>query len=277
MKKANMICTARLSATGNPFIVYDFYEQLEILVQQKKLKPAQIWNCDESGFPTDPVKCKVISTRGDVAYKLSWGARRENISTLAACNGEGWVLDPLIIFAGKNFQTTWRGQSPLPNTTCGVSPIGWMDTDIFFEWFKRFAEQVRERPLLLIYDGHLSHVSINLIEEAIKEDITLLKLPPHVTDMLQPLDVCGFGPLKREWEKLLNERMNTLGPREPISKSVFVDLLAKVWHKGLTPENVRSAFRTTGIWPVDSQKYNVDRFDQRLLRRYNYWVELGPP
>ena len=109
------------------------------------------------------------------------------------------------------------------HNTYGVSPNGWMDTDIFFESFKRFAEQVRERPLLLIYDGHLSHVSIILIEEAIK----LLKLPPHVTDMLQPLDVCGFGPLKREWEKLLNERMNTLGPREPISKSVFVDLLAK--------------------------------------------------
>ena len=157
----------------------------------------------------------------------------------------------------------------------GVSPNGWMDTDIFFEWFKRFAEQVQERPLLLIYDGHLSHVSIKLIEEAMKEDITLLKLPPHVTDMLQPLDVCGFGPLKRE--KLLNERINILGPREPISKPVFVDLLAKVWHKGLMPENVRAAFRTTGIWPVDSQKYNVDRFDQRLLRRYNYWVELGRP
>ena len=78
-------------------------------------------------------------------------------------------------------------------------------------------------------------------------------------------------------EKLLNERMNTLGPREPISKSVFVDLLAKVWHKGLTPENVRSGFRTTGIWPVDSQKYNVYRFVRRLLRRYNYWVELGRP
>ena len=66
MKKVNMICTARLSTTGNPFIIYDFYEKLEILVQQKKLKPAQIWNCDESGFPTDPAKCKVISTRGDV-------------------------------------------------------------------------------------------------------------------------------------------------------------------------------------------------------------------
>ena len=98
-----MICTARLSTTGNPFIVYDFYEQLEILVQQKKLKPAQIWNCDESGFPTDPGKCKVISTRGDVGYKLSWGARRENISTLAACNGEGWVVRPINNIRWKEF------------------------------------------------------------------------------------------------------------------------------------------------------------------------------
>ena len=40
-----MISTARLSTTDNPFIVYDFYEQLEMIVQQKKLKLAQLWNC----------------------------------------------------------------------------------------------------------------------------------------------------------------------------------------------------------------------------------------
>ena len=121
--------------------------------------------------------------------KVTWGAGRENISTLAACNAEGRVLDPLVIFAGK----TWRGQAPLPNTMYGISPNGWMDTIIFCEWFTKFCAQVTERPLLLIYDGHLSHVSIKLIEEAIKEDITLLKLPPHITDKIQPLNPIQDG------------------------------------------------------------------------------------
>ena len=76
---------------------------------------------------------------------------------------------------------------------------------------------------------------------------------------------------------MLNEHINIMGPREPISKPIFVDLLAKVWHKGLTPENVRSVFRTTVIWPVDKGKYPVERLDQRLIKRYNYWIQLGRP
>ena len=47
------------------------------------------------------------------------------------------------------------------------------------------------------------HVSIQVIEKAIDEDVNILKLPPHVTDKLQPLDVACFGPLKRAWEKPL--------------------------------------------------------------------------
>ena len=204
-------------------------------------------------------------------------AGRENNSTLAACNAAGRALDPLIIFTGKNFQSTWRGKKTLPNTTYGVSQNGWMDTEIFYQWFVEFTKQVEERPLLLIYDGHLSHISIKLIEKAIHEDISLMKLPPHVTDKLQPLDVCGFGPLKREWMTLLNERINVLGPRETITKPVFSDLLCSVWHKSLSPENIRSGFRATGIYPLDRSKYPTDRYDPRLVKRYEQWVQLGKP
>lgn len=276
-KKANMICAARKSVTSNPFIIYDFYDTIEKLFNEKQYTPAQVRNCDESGFPTDPSRAKVIGPKGKVANKLTWGAGRENISTLAACSADGRVLDPLIIFSGVNFQSTWKGKEPLPNTIYGVSKNGWMTTDIFFQWFQKFIEQVEERPLLLIYDGHLSHVSVELIELAQAEDITLVKLPPHATDRLQPLDVCGFGPLKRLWIEELNNRVNTLGPKETISKATFVDLLSKVWHNGLLKKNMISGFRATGIVPLDRSKYPETAFDTRLLKRYNAWVELGKP
>ena len=79
---------------------------------------------------------------------------------------------------------------------------------------------MKEPPLLVIYDGHLTHVLLKLIEKAIKVKITIVKLSPHVTDRLQPLDDCCFGQLKCEWENKLNERMNLLGPRKKNSKSV---------------------------------------------------------
>ena len=97
MKKANMISSASKSATSNPFIIFDFYDVLDKLVKEKKLKALQIWNCDESGFPNDPQKCKVVGVRGKTAYKVTWGAGRENPITIAVCNAAGRVLDPLCL------------------------------------------------------------------------------------------------------------------------------------------------------------------------------------
>jgi len=104
MKKANMLSSARRSATSNPFIIYDFYEVIDKIIKEKRIKPENIWNCDESGFPSDPQRCKVVSVKGEVAYKVTCGAGRENTTTLAVCSAGGRALDPLVIFSGKNLQ-----------------------------------------------------------------------------------------------------------------------------------------------------------------------------
>lgn len=183
-----MIYSARKSSTANPFIIFDFYV-IDKIIKDKQLKAEQIWNCDKSGFPTDPKKCEVIGVKGEVSNKVTCGPGRENTPTLAVCNAAGRVLDPLILFAGKNLQSTWRGEKALKDTWYGISPTGWMTTEVFSEWFKLFCETVKERPLLLIFDGHLTHVSIEVIEKGIAENIKIVKFPPHVTDKMQPLDV----------------------------------------------------------------------------------------
>ena len=180
LKKANMICIARKSATANPFIVYDFYDLLAELMEKYNFRAEQIWNCDESGFPTDPQCCKVVSVKGQTAYKTTSGARRENITTLAVVNAAGRALDPLIIFQGKNMQSTWKPKHVLPNTMYGISDNGWMTSIIFVQWFEKFCKEVTERPLLLILDGHITHVSIPLLATAIDDDVHILKLPPHM-------------------------------------------------------------------------------------------------
>ena len=58
-----------------------------------------------------------------------------------------------------------------------------------------------------MFDGHLTHISAPVIEKALKQNIIILYFPPHVTDMLQPLDVACFGLLKREWERRLPKRI----------------------------------------------------------------------
>ena len=51
-------------------------------------------------------------------------AGRENITVLGVCSAAGITLDPLVIFQGKNMQSTWFGDETLPNTFNGVSKNG---------------------------------------------------------------------------------------------------------------------------------------------------------
>ena len=255
LKHAEMICHSRKAATENPFIIFEFYEMLEKIIKEKNLSANQIWNTDESGFPVDPRKCKVISKRGEKAYKVTLGPGRENITTLATCSASGQALDPLIIFAGKNLQSSWRGDKALKNIMYAVSDSGWMTAEVFSSWFDRFTECVQERPLLLIFDGHLTHTSLNVVLKGRAEDITILKLPPHTTDLLQPLDVACFGPIKQLWQRKLNEWTSFSGNREPIKKAQFANMLSDVWHTGLSVKNCIAGFEATGIYPVNKNKY----------------------
>ena len=52
------------------------------------------------------------------------------------------------------------------------------------------------RPVLLIFDRHSSHISLELIHAAQKYDVHFLCLPLHTCHLLPPLDVKIFKALK---------------------------------------------------------------------------------
>ena len=79
-----------------------------------------------------------------------------------------------------------------------------MDTDMFSEWFEKFAHENQDRPLLLLFGRYLKHISWSVIRRGMKEQIIIIKFQPRVTDVLQPLDVVYFDPLKHYWELLLH-------------------------------------------------------------------------
>ena len=56
----------------------------------------QICNCDKSRFPTDRQKCKAVSIKWEVPYKVTPGTHWENITTLTVCNAVGRAMDPLL-------------------------------------------------------------------------------------------------------------------------------------------------------------------------------------
>ena len=56
-------------------------------------------------------------------------------------------------------------------------------------------------PVVLTYDGNNSHIDVGLIQKARKGNVIILKLPPHNSHVLQPMDLSVFSPLKLMWDE----------------------------------------------------------------------------
>ena len=74
---------------------------------------------------------------------MSYGACRGNTTTLAIFNATETVLDLLIFSKDNNFYR--------------VAVNGWIETNVFADWFDAFAEKNIGCPMLLLFDGHDSY------------------------------------------------------------------------------------------------------------------------
>ena len=131
------------------------------------------------------------------------------------------------------------------------SPGGWINDGLFLQWFKFFLASIPPaRPVLLIMDGHGTHMSIELIELARANDVHLLCLPSHTTHILQPLDMGVFKSFKSNFSKACSKYL-AAHPGRVITSDKLASLVAEAWPFSLSPLNIMSGFKKTGIYPLN--------------------------
>ncbi|KAG1696941.1 hypothetical protein GQR58_006140 [Nymphon striatum] len=59
-------------------------------------------------------------------------------------------------------------------------------------------------PAILLMDNHESHLSLEVMDMARENGLTIVTFPPHCSHRLQPLDVSFYGPLKSYYKKKQN-------------------------------------------------------------------------
>ena len=80
------------------------------LFKQKKIQwgdplkglPSQIFNCDESGFVTDPKSQTVLTQKGSSQVNQCIGGMDMNRSVNCCISASGQVLPPHIVYEKKN-------------------------------------------------------------------------------------------------------------------------------------------------------------------------------
>lgn len=218
--------------------------------------------------------------------RISGGSGRESITVLATIAADGSHLPPLIVFKGKGVQVRWTSSNAYPGTLYTCSSNGWMEEPQFFEWFSsnfvKHVDNLRSnlnlpnQPAILMFDGHNSHISYRIVKCAIENHIHLVKFPSHLTDKIQPLDKCVFGPVKTIWEKkLIKFGKEQLEKKDTgrLPKGKFVELLGEVWIESMKPQNIIKGFSSTGTFPVDSSKFPESELNTIALIKYKQKLE----
>ena len=78
--------------------------------------------------------------------------------------------------------------------------------------------------------------------------------PPHLTDVIQPLDKAVFGALKASFRKKEEHWERKNNHRAP-SPADFVQLWTDAYVDAVTPRNILSGFRSCAISPFDRQYF----------------------
>uniref|UniRef100_A0ABD2WTJ0 DDE-1 domain-containing protein n=1 Tax=Trichogramma kaykai TaxID=54128 RepID=A0ABD2WTJ0_9HYME len=92
----------------------------------------QIWNCDEAGFPLNPVSTKVVGRKGAKnIYQVVNKNEKENVSVLIMVNAAGQVGPLFVLFKGINMPNQAAANAP-KDFMFGVAEEGMMDSCPFY-------------------------------------------------------------------------------------------------------------------------------------------------
>ena len=83
---------------------------------------------------------------------------KSKLQPFCAVSAAGDVIPPMHIFAGERFKCNPMNNC-IDNAYFGRSANGWISIELFFGWLaNHFAKKVLIRPVLLLVDGHSSHI-----------------------------------------------------------------------------------------------------------------------
>ena len=239
---------------ANPDVISDFFGKLGSLYGKLNLfsKPMQIFNSDETGISVVHKPGKVITQLGrHNVYSITSAERGKTHTILSCVSASGFVLPPLMIYPRKQSVPDNLRVGAVPNTLFHNSENGWINSDIYFDWLKFFSRNIPPiRPVLLIQDGHGSHISIEVIEFARENGIYILCLPAHTSHILQPLDVGVFKSFKSHFSKACTYHI-ARHPGRVITTEILASLVAEAWPCSFTSLNIMSGFKKCGLFPLN--------------------------
>ena len=180
--RAKGLCTEKVAS---------FYQNLQQLYDKHKYRPENIWNCNESGPQTEKIGGGRVWTQKRVRslHKIAPN-KREHITTLTCINATGQYILNFYIFKGKRIRANYI-QHYENQAAMAMQPQVWMTQFLFSNWLSHFIQALGSRGgisnqnrHLLVVDGHTSHVTVDVVLQAMEVGLDVLTLPSHTRNAI---------------------------------------------------------------------------------------------
>ncbi|THH14570.1 hypothetical protein EUX98_g9594 [Antrodiella citrinella] len=233
--------------------VQHHFNLLQREINEKDIPIQNIYNFDEIGIQlgggrTISGELHFFDTHGKAPrYKVNSDSLELVTILESVCADGSAPIGPAIVLPGVKMHEEWFTDDDREYLVC-TTDNGWTDDEVCKNWFTKCfiphaqAHSDTSKPILLLYDGHSSHSTHDIIEAALANNIILFCLPPHTTHRLQPCDVGAFSPLKRAWSSRCNivfeETHQPLGLKDVVREyfcardaSFKTDTIKSAWTK----------------------------------------------
>ncbi|EED11477.1 conserved hypothetical protein [Talaromyces stipitatus ATCC 10500] len=231
-----------------------WFIDLELAIQQYKIRPQNLWNFDETGFIVGQGKDEaVVTAYPKTSKRVSSLSSRESITVIEGINAEGKIIPPLLIPKGKVHLEEWYRHIKDDNWLVAPASNGFITDEIAFEWLQHFDHFSRPGAFpdwrLLLMDNHITHLTIQFVQYCEIWHIRPFRFPPHSTHFLQPLDGVPFQQYKHVHGRVVN-KIARLGGFD-FDKNDFFEELRDIRIKTFTTRTIRHSWRERGIWPLN--------------------------
>ena len=186
-------------------------------------------------------------------------------SAYIACNAHGMPLAPFVVFHHDPVDASRLSAYSLPEFKDALffNARGAHDGDALFVWFRdHFRPSCCGHSVVLFTSCPVSEISLRLVQLAEEEHVALVSMPDTVAHLVQPLSSGILHSLNAAIsagiEQLLTDgKLAQSG--STLSHSLLAVLLAEVWADQWPCNNIREAFASCGIFPLNVRAISAER------------------
>lgn len=250
------------AASFNEADAKKFYDRLKELYDRHDFKSSNIYNMSVSSVTTIVATGKIVRRSDDSVESAEKSVEKsgETVTLVIAASAIGKSVPPMLIFPRKKYHHRFVENGPADCVGIGNATGSMTDEALvgFVKHLLKYARPSDPSPVLLIMDNSCAaHLSVPLLDFCKSEAVSLLSLPPHCTQKLQPLD----HPIAKSFSDCCRISMDEWLKRCPGKKMTVHDLPAIIKEPllaAMTSSSVIAGFARTGVYPFVAQKFDSE-------------------